>query len=49
MCAKLLTLPVVDVIRQKLIKTYARSELSNEKVIAAIVPELLEELERTFF
>ena len=40
---------VVDAIRQKLVKTYAQSELSNEKVIAAIVPKLLEEFESTYF
>ena len=40
---------VVDAIRKKLIKADAGSELSNEKVIAAIVPKLLKELERTFF
>jgi len=40
---------VVDGVRQNLIKAYAGSEMSNEKVIAAIVPKLLNELERTFF
>ena len=40
---------VIDDIRQKLIKVYAGSEMSNDKVIAAIVPELLKELERTYF
>lgn len=40
---------VVDGIRQTLIKAYVGSEMSNEKVIAAIVPKLLNELERTFF
>lgn len=40
---------VVDGIRRSLIKTHAGSEMSNDKVIVTIVPELLKELERTYF